>query len=704
MDLTINTVSLFAFLVVLGIVVDDAIIVGENIHRHQEMGKPPFPAAVDGVVEVATPVTFSVLTTIVAFAPLLAIPGLIGQVFRGIPIIVILTLLMSLIESLLVLPAHLSHARPEKPSKSAPLRAWLYVQGVIGRGLESVIERLYLPALGHVIAWRYSALAGALGVLLLTIAMVAGGRLGFVFLPPIEAENVVALLTMPQGTPSEVTASLLKDLEASADALRDELAERSADARNPIRHMLTSIGEQPFRTIQSRSSTGIGEAFTGSHLGEINLDLAPAEERDASAGEILQRWRELSGRIPGGEVSFTASLFSPGKPIQVRLAGTSFEELRATASAIRDELEKFPGVYNVADSLEVGKQQIKFDITPEGEALGLTLAGLARQVRQAFYGERIHRIQREEEIEIMLRYPLHERSSLATLDTMWVRAPDGRQIPFSTVAEVEHAQGFATIERTNRRRTVDVSADVDLSKANPGNILASLRAESLPRILADFPDIETSFAGEQQEQRKTATAIARGFILTLFIIYALLAVAFRSYLQPLIVMSAIPFGIIGAFWGHVALGIDLTVLSIFGIVAVVGVVVNDSLVLVDTINRNRDTQEFLEEVVQSAGSQRFRPILLTSLTTLAGLLPLLLERSLQAQFLVPMAASIAFGVLFATIISLFLVPVSYLVLKDIKYLFTDVSPSSSVNKAGLHREAGFKRVLDVVDDQTITDR
>ncbi len=664
LDLSINLVSLFAFIIVLGIVVDDAIVVGENIHRHLQMGKRGLEAAIDGVQEVAVPVTFSILTTIAAFGPLLLIPGNTARVMRNIPLIVIATIVFSLIEALLVLPAHLTHL-DRRPRGLAGILAFVErIQKPVAAALDWLITRTYRPTLKRALEWRYATVAIALGVLMLAVGTIAGGRLKFSFFPPVEADNIVAFLTLPQGTPAEVTARALRRIEESAEELRRQVADEGEP--EAFRHVLTTIGEQPYRDRQRRFT--VSGAAAASHLGEINIELAPAEERRITTTELTQRWRELTGPVPDAvELAFVWSLFSTGEAVNVQLAGPDLDELRRAADELKQALARYPGVKDIADSFRTGKQEVKLRVTPQAESLGLSLSDLARQVRQAFYGEEAQRIQRgREEVKVMVRYPEDERRSLASLEQMRIRTPEGDEVPFSVAGRAELGRGFATIARTDRNRTVNVTADVDLELANANEILANLQRDVLPVLMADYRGLTYSLEGEQQQQRETLAGLRGSFTLAVFLIYALLAIPFRSYLQPLLVMSAIPFGIIGAVAGHLAMGRDLTVMSVFGIVALAGVVVNDSLVLVDFINRTVRAGTPVQRAIREAGEKRFRPIVLTSLTTFAGLTPLLLERSLQAQFLIPMAISLAFGILFATGIILVLVPVGYSILEDVK--------------------------------------
>jgi multidrug efflux pump subunit AcrB len=673
-------ISLFAFIVVIGILVDDAIVVGENVFTQYESGKKGVEAAIAGVRGVAVPVFFAVLTSVAAFFPLLTVEGTVGKIMRFIPIIVILSLLFSLFESLFILPSHLSHLKPP----SAPLPgwkgAWPRFQDRFNARFHRFVERAYRPSLEFALKYRFIALSGFIFILFLTFGAVGGGWIKFVFLPRIDADNIVARLTMPLGSPIEVTAQAIRRLEESALALESAL-----DHDRPlVRHVLASIGEQPSLNQAQGPNASLG-GFTGSHLGEVDIELFPSEERNLSSTIIARRWREITGAIPDVvDLSFTSSLFSAGAPIFIQLASADYAALRQAADKLKDTLQDYPGVYDVADSFRAGKQEIKLDITPAAEALGLTLSDLGRQVRQAFYGEEVQRIQRgREEIKVMVRYPEEERRSLSNLENKRIRTAGGVAVPFSAAARATLGRGFSSIERTDRRRTIDITAEVDESMANANEILADVTQNLLPTLLVDFPGLSYSLEGEQRDQREALTSLRNGFIVALLLIFALLAIPFRSYLQPLLVMGVIPFGIVGAIWGHLLMGYDLSLLSFFGIVALTGVVVNDSLVMVDFINRFRAQGASLPAAIREAGIARFRPILLTSITTFAGLTPLLLETSLQARFLIPMAISLAFGVVFATFITLILVPVSYRILEDVKARLTAVFMPSRLQGSSL---------------------
>lgn len=691
-DVSVNLISLFAFIVVLGIVVDDAIVVGENIYTKFQQGQEGLDAAIAGVSEVSMPVISAVLTSVAAFGPLLFVEGNTGKVMKAIPIIVIATLMFSLVESLLVLPNHLSHVthhkkdEDEETKKAGAIRRyWQGFRQGFARFLDRVIEKSYKPTLEWAFEWRYLTVAIALAALALTAALIVGGWVQFTFFPPVEADNVAAILEMPPGTPAEITAEAIDRIETTALELEEEL---EADGREVFRHMLASIGEQPFRTAQSQGGGNVGETYSGGHLGEVNIELVPAEAREITSQEIADLWRKRTGAIADAQtLQYTSSLFSTGEAINFRLSGPDMDELQQVADRLKQELATYPGVQDLADSYRAGKEEIELEITPEAQAAGLTLADLALQVRQAFYGEEAQRIQRgRDEVKVMVRYPESERRSLGDLEELRIRTPGGLEIPLPTVADVSLSRGPSTIQRVDRNRVIHVTSDVNLEEGNPNEIVADLRANVLPQILRDHPRVRYEMAGEQEEQRKTIQELIEGFLIALLIIYALLAIPFKSYLQPFIVMSAIPFGLIGAVLGHVVMGLNLTILSMFGIVALTGIVVNDSLVLVDFINRRYREGMPLETAVREAGAARFRPILLTSLTTFAGLSPLLFEQSVQAQFLIPMAVSLGFGVLFATFIILIGVPVGYVILEDLKRRFRNVTGMKKPEEEGRFRK------------------
>ena len=656
-DISINMMSLFAFVTVLGIVVDDAIIVGENIFRHQEEHGEGLRGSIEGAQEIAKPVIFAVLTTVAAFTPLLFVPGMMGKIFRVIPLIVIPCLLFSLIESLGILPAHLSHLK-----KQGPPGVWRRFQGLFANGLKLFIRRVYQPTLEFGLRWRYLTAAVGIATLILTGGMVLGGWTSFHFFPSIEADVMAASITLPQGTPASVTSAAVEKLEVGAARLRARLLEETG--QDYFRHVAASVGDQP---MSSRGGPmGPMLSLAAAHVGEVAVELAPSEMRVYTSEQLGLMWRELTGPIPEAvDVDFTMSMMTPGDDVDVQLAGPNIDDLRAAAGDVKRRLAEYAGVFGISDSFRAGKEEIQLSIRPAAQTLGLTLQDLGRQVRQAFYGEEAQRIQRgRDDVRVMVRYPRDDRRSLGDLENMRVRTPNGGEVPFSQVAVVESGRGFASIRRVDRNRAVNVTASVDAAVTSSGQVVSDLEARILPEVLASYPGVFYSFEGAQAEQVDAVAGLQLGFILALLMIFALLAVPLRSYVQPLIIMSAIPFGLVGAVWGHFIMGLDVTMMSMFGLVALSGVVVNDSLIMVDFINRKRRLHLDIATAVREAGVNRFRPILLTSLTTFVGLVPLMTSKSFDAAFMVPMAVSLAFGVLFATFITLMLVPTAYLILDD----------------------------------------
>ncbi len=674
LEVSINLISLFSFLLVLGIVVDDAIVVGENVFEHRKRAGNPRKAALLGSKEVAIPVIASVLTTVAAFLPMFNVPGSDAQVWRVIPLIVIPVLMFSLLESKLVLPAHLAGIPIEDPTRTPglPVRAWTAVQGGFQRGLDGFIRRVYQPLCDFALRWRYLTIATAVATMLVTAASVLTGTPRFVFFPTVDGDNIVVSLVMPQGTPVERTSSIISRIEGIAAGLGRDLDAGRGTGEPPLfQHMLATVGEQPYAVEQARNAgQRDAQGASGSHLAELNIQLLPSEKRTIGSEAILGMLRERVGPVADAtELTFTSSLFSTGKDVDVELYHEDIDELRAAAADLKALVARYPAVRDVADSYKVGKEEVKLRIRPTAEALGLTQQDLARQVRQAFYGEEAQRVQRgRDDVRVMVRYPEAGRKSLQDLESMRIRAPQGAEVPFAEVAEVERSRSYSSIQRVDRRRVIRVSGEIDESDpaADAEAVNRDLRTAGLPALVARYNGLSWGFEGDQKKRRELLAGLGAGFGLALFLIYALIAVPLNSYLQPVLILTAIPFGLVGAVAGHLITGYDLSILSLFGVVALAGVVVNDNIVLVDWINQERANHHSLLDAVRSAGVQRFRPILLTSLTTFGGLAPLLMEKSLQARFLIPMGISLGFGVVFATIISLFLVPAMYLVLEDIR--------------------------------------
>ncbi len=667
--MTINMMTLFSFILVLGIVVDDAIIIAERIHYRQDAYGDGLKGAIVGTQEVALPVIFGVLTTVAAFTPFMMVPGMMGNFTRAIPLIVIPVLLFSLVESQLVLPYHLSHHAPKQQETKRHLlaRAWNGFFDGFTHMLEWFVRVVYTPVLSQAIEWRYLTASIAVAALVLTLGMIYGGLINYVFMPNMDSDNVIVALTMPEQTPAEVTARAIEDIERASLELGADL---EAEFGYPLfRHVLSSVGERPS---EAQNPMGGGVSPSQAYLGELNIELIPGDTRPLSSAQIGNRLRERVAPIPGVvELAYNTDLMTGGgKPIDVQLAGPDVDELRRVAAEVRSRLAEYPGVIDITDSFRGGKPEIELTIQPSAESLGLSLQDMGRQVRQGFFGEEAQRIQRgRDDVRVMVRYPAEERESIGDLEYMRIRTPDGGQVPFATVAVAEVGRGFSSIRRVDRQRAINVTAGVDEEVGNANTILFDFSANHMPEILEDHPQVTYSLEGEQQMEGEFIGGLINGFLVALFVIFALMAIPFKSYVQPVIVMSAIPFGLVGAVIGHVVLGFTLNFMSMLGMVAVAGVVVNDSLVLVHFINRQVAKHGSLKNAVAEAGAARFRPILLTSLTTTAGVTPLMLETSLQAQFMIPMTVAMASGVLFATLITLLLVPSLYMILEDLRGIF-----------------------------------
>ena len=665
-DVSINMLSLFAFIVTLGMVVDDAIVVGEAIHQKRSEGKGQLEAAIEGAREVASPVLFAILTSCVAFMPLLFIPGVMGEFFRVIPIVVIAVLIVSLVESLLILPAHLSHPMPWWLRLVLSPYLWVMrrLSGLeMPRRLQSFIKRLYVPVLGSALQWRYFTVTCGVAALVLTVGLVAG-RIPFMFLPKVEGDLITAQLKMPVGTPARETDAVATHLASVATSI---IEEQNAEAEQPTsvsRGVYQEVGTASFLLGDPAEQRTDNE---GSHLATVMIYLVEANQRDFTSAEFVQAWRDRMGEIPGiDSLTFAYEVgVEPGAPVDIELIHQDVPTLEAAAERLASEIVAYSGLRDIDSGVTRGKEQVDFRLTHEATAQGLTELALARQVRAAFFGAEAVRQQRgRDEIRVYVRRPLEERQSLYDVEEMVVRTPNGGEMPMRQAAEIERGRAYTVITRTNGRRNISVTADVANEEANANEINAQIQERELPRLLAEIPGLTFRLGGEQERQAETLSALLLGYVLALIVMYSMLAIVFRSYTQPILVMSAIPFGMVGAVLGHLIVGYELSIMSIMGLIALSGVVVNDSLILIVSVNRYREEGMSMRDAVIAGGARRFRPILLTSLTTFFGLVPMILEPSVQARFLIPMAISLGFGVLFATFILLLIVPCTYLILED----------------------------------------
>lgn len=662
MNMTISTMTVMGFILVLGIVVDDAIVVGERVYGHEQMGKSRLDAAIDGTWEVSVPVIFGVLTTIAAFLPLILVQGPMAEFFSPIGWVVIFALICSIIESQLILPSHLAH-RSTKVATAGLSKKWNDFQGHLANALESFSRNRYQPFVGWVVQWRYAAASVCLGLLIIALAMNLSGRVVFGFFPAVEGNRVYAGLEMPEGVSAETTLAAARRIELAAQRLNEEMTRELGLSQPMVKNTLVSVG-------QGVDRSGAGKAMTAgrSNIAEVVIDLVVLEERNnLSAKVVAKRWREAVGPIPDAvKLRFDADNYSTGAPIAYQLRGDDVDELRRAAEELKAELSRFDGVFDISDSFRSGKQEVQLALLPEARNLGLTLSDLANQVRGAFYGAEAQRIQRgQDDVRVMVRFPEAERKSIGNLEDMYIRTPSGSQVPFYSVAQFEIGRGFSRINRLDGKRQVEVRADVDRTAVTPEEVSAAIRNELLPQFRQRYPNIDVQLGGEQEERALALGGLAIGALFSLVIIYGLLAIPLRSYLQPLVIMSVIPFGAVGAITGHYVLDEQLMFFSALGIVALSGVVVNASLVLVDYANRQRREGISALEAILFATSVRFRPIILTSVTTFVGLIPLMSTSTPATAPFLPMAISLAWGVLFATVTTLLLVPCLYLMVEDV---------------------------------------
>jgi multidrug efflux pump subunit AcrB len=645
-DFSINMMSMFAFIVTLGIVVDDAVVVGENIYFHRRMGLPLYEAAVRGTKSIAMPVVFSVITNMVAFIPLIFVPGFLGKVFKTIPFVVIAVFFVSLIESLYILPAHLSH-RSRRPL-IFPLNYLEKWQATFSLGFEKFVKTVYGGLLARLLHHRYAVIALGLAALMITFGFVASGKMGMEMFPKVESDYAFCQVVMPYGTPAQALSAVEQHL---VQAGRQVIDENGGEAL----------------------STGIYSSVRENQI-RVYLYLTDPEVRPMSTSDVTQLWREKTGPVAGIEnISFESDRGGPGrgKNLTVSLSHRDIAMLDRAGEDLAQSLAGYPIVHDIDDGSAKGKKQFDISLTDEGKRMGLTAREVAAQVRNAFQGITAVKNQRgRSEVTVRVRLPEEERVNQSTFENLVLKAPLGEILLRNAVNTLE-GRAYTTINRTNGRREIAVTANVR-PPSQAEIILKDMKKDILPELMGRYPGLSYSFKGHQAEIRESISALMKGLGLAMICVFALLAIPFKSYLQPVIIMFCIPFGMIGAVIGHVIMGYSLSVMSLFGVVAMSGVVVNDSLVLIDFANRRRRQGVAALQSVHSAGIQRFRPILLTTLTTCGGLAPIITETSRQARFLIPMAVSLGFGILFATFITLIMVPCLYMILEDVKRIFSNI--------------------------------
>lgn len=647
---SINQFSLMTMIVVLGIIVDDAIVVGESIYAQRRHGKPALQAAVDGVMEVGAPVIAAVTTTIIAFLPLAFVPGVMGKFMVMMPVIVIAALVVSLFECLFMLPAHLNHLPLPADTETieSPWRRRLEnARRWPGHALERFANTVYRPIVQRAVRHRYVTLCAAACMVLVTIGLVQGQYIRIVFWPPADGNHLSSRIEFPPGTRADVTLAAVDHTRKAFEDIADKT--------------MTTSGKPLIRTTFT-------QVYSGSpNTGSVVIEMIEPGDRGVHSQDLTVAWQEAVGPLPG-IVSHTfegSSIGMDGAPIEIWLESKEIEVAVAAAEELKQKLHTYDGVYEIEDDFRPGKTEVRVKMKPDAHLMGLTLADVAAFLRTGYYGDEPERLQRgRDDVRVRVRYPREERATIDELERARIRTPDGHEIPLMSVADLELQQGYSTIFGTNGRRRIAVTAAADINRANPSEVIADLKANYLDAMTAQYPNLSWSVQGVEAENQETLGGLQRGFMIAVFGIFVVMAAIFRSYIQPFLIVIVIPFGVIGAFWGHMLLGIPVTLISLFGIVALAGVVVNDNIVLIERINGLLARGVPFYEAICEGGVRRFRPIFLTTLSTSIGLLPVISETNLQAQVVIPMAVSIAAGVAFATLLTLLFIPAMMAVFND----------------------------------------
>lgn len=653
---SLNLISLFGLIIVSGIVVDDAIVIAEAIHSRRRGGMVPELAAIEGTSNMALPVLGSSLTTIIAFVPLLFVVGVMGKFIHVLPLVVIAAIVMSGIEAFVVLPAHLNRRAPRGVTLAA--RGPTRLRRAIDRAIDHVIERWYGPFLERALAYRAVTISVAISMFAVVMGLVLSGRTPVVVFPQEDGNVLRARVRLPQGTPIEVTQSVVDRVERAARALNGDPALETASPGDLVRQVYSNLGEfADFLSVR------------GSHLGETRIELMPAADRRLRDQAIMDRWRAHIGTIHDA-VEFRIERQRVGptdRPIEIRLLGTDLDALAAASASVQAKLREFDGIIDVADDLIPGKREMRVKLKPSARTLGLTLDDVARQLRLAFFGGEAVRVYRgRDQVKVRVRLPDEERRSISDIELLRIKTPLGHEVPFREVADVSWERGYNYIMHQGGERRVRVVADVDERRGNAERIVQSIQAGTLDEVVAAHDDVSWELGGDRERMDESLSSLRRGFLLAMFGIYTLLGAMLRSYFQPIVILTAVPFGLIGAVVGHNVMGLDLTLMSLFGVVALSGVVVNDAIVLLDAVNQRVRDGARVFDALRAAGKQRFRAVCLTSITTIAGLGPLVFERSSQAQPVVPMAVSLTWGLLFSTSLILIVVPAIYLLFNDVR--------------------------------------
>ena len=670
-DQTLNMLSLFSFLIALGIVVDDAIVIGENVYAHRAMGKTPMQAAIDGTIEVVPSVFSSVATTVFAFVPMFFVTGVMGKFFAVMPLAVIAILLVSLLEASFVLPCHLAHGS----GKPSPLTSGL--NRLTNRVLDTFIACIYQPVIRFCIGNPAITVSMAVSFLLLTASLVSSGTVPSIFFPKLDAPEVMAKVIFPDGTPSRVT-------EQATERIEKAILEINKKYSTPDRPLM--LATHRMVGLVKDDAPGGGQTTEGSHAGSVYAQLVDSGLRELTSEQVVQEWRNTVGPIAGVEtLTFGSQSRGPGgKPIEFKLLApsTNMNELEAAVEEVKGKLATYKGVFDVSDDSRPGKWELQLREKEDAVSLGVPLESIARTVRASYYGEEVMRLQRgRHEVKLMVRYPEEDRKSLARFDDIRVDGGDGVQRPITELADVSVSRGYSEINRIDQKRSITISSDIDEKEGNAKEIVGNLQKTFMPDLLKKYPSLRVRWEGQQEQDTESVQSLGIGLGIALIAMYVLLTMEFTSYGQPMVVMMIIPFGIVGAVIGHWVMDLPLTLFSMLGLVALTGIVVNDSIVLVDFINSAVRGGMPLNQAVLEAGGRRFRPVMLTSLTTIAGLAPILTETSFQAQLVIPMAASLCFGLMTSTVLVLVLVPTFYLIYARIFGVTVDEKSPEAIGAA-----------------------
>jgi multidrug efflux pump subunit AcrB len=656
-DVTIHMNSMFAFILVSGIVVDDAIVVGENIFRYREEGKPFLEAAIEGCQHMAAPVTFAILTTICAFAPMLYIEGHMGQFIYAIPVIVIAVLSISLLECLFILPAHLAHG--SKKPLGGPFLIFEYIRKKSDRAIKQFISGPFERVVRSTLQNRYITISTGFVFLLISLGFIGGGIIPMQFFPKIESDTVQLTIELPSGYPAENTIKIIKEVEKLGKDFIDKMDREANNGFKSYDHIYSSVQMKSRRTRSQNTILSVRMRFRGEH------------ERNIEPFVFARQWRRMISNKPEViSVNLRSRMMSFGDDIRISLSHSNSELLKKAAQELKDHLASYEGIKDIVDSETGGNREYRFTLTDEAKAMGITPALFASKIRSAFQGIDVLTIPKDtEDVNVALLFPKSYRENITTLDTMQIAAPNGESITLRDAVIIEEGIEPVAIRRVDGLRVIEITAGFEENVENTDEVTIAIQENYVPVIEGLYPGITVKIRGSHENRAKSLNSLLFGFITALVTIYALLAIFFKSYIQPAIVMIAIPFGIAGAIGGHFVLGHPVSFMSIFGLVGLTGVVVNDALILIDAINRHPQKNENIFETLVAASKLRFRPIVLTSVTTFAGLTPILMETSRQAQFMIPTVISLGVGILFATIITLLLVPAIYFVMHDLREIY-----------------------------------